>query len=76
MKTKIIAPIAATISAGAASAGSVAYNPVVESVIVEDSPMGSGSGAWLIPLLVIALIALVASNSNSNSTTTTIVSTL
>lgn len=51
---------------GAVYAGSVAYVAPVESVIVEETNSMGGSGMWLIPLLLIALIALVASSDNGS----------
>lgn len=53
---------------GAAFAGSVAFvAPVVPEVIEEAGGSMGGSGMWLIPLLIIALLVLVANN-NSNGT--------
>ncbi len=79
MKTSFIAPIAATISATAASAGSLVYTAPVETMVVDDAPMGS-SGAWIIPLIAIGLIALAISSSDSDDggtlTTITTFSTL
>ena len=59
MKKVILTSIAALMMAGAVNAGSVAYVAPAEPVMVDQSePMGS-SGAWIIPLVAIALIALV-----------------
>ena len=56
MKKVILAAIA-TLSAGAALAGSVAYVAPEVVAIEEPSRMG-GSGAWLIPLVIVAVLAL------------------
>jgi hypothetical protein len=55
---------AVTVASTAAVAGNAVYEPPVEPVVVvEEEPAGSmgGSGAWLIPLLAIGLIALAVS---------------
>lgn len=55
--------LAFCLAGGAAYAGSVAYvAPVVPEVIEESTGSMGGSGMWLIPLLVIALIALAMNN--------------
>ena len=47
----------------AAIAGSIAYvAPVVSDLVEEEAGSMGGSGFWLIPLLAIALIALVISS--------------
>lgn len=56
MKKLILAAVA-TLSAGAALAGSVTYVAPEVVAIEEPSRMG-GSGAWLIPLVIIAVLAL------------------
>ena len=61
MKKFILASVAAFMLAGTVNAGSVAYVAPAEPMMVEDdAPMGS-SGAWIIPLIAIALIALAIS---------------
>ena len=52
---------------GAVYAGSIAYLAPVEPMIVEETGSMGGSGMWLIPLLAIALIALVVSSNNNGS---------
>ena len=54
---KIILAAMATLSAGAAFAGSVAY-VAPEVVAIEEPARMGGSGAWLIPLVIIAVLAL------------------
>lgn len=56
MKT-LLASAVATLSAGAAFAGAVTYVAPEVVAIEEPSRMG-GSGAWLIPLVIIAVLAL------------------
>ncbi|MHA1128745.1 MAG: hypothetical protein ACTSRN_07330 [Alphaproteobacteria bacterium] len=60
---KLVALTAAiTAAASTAIAGTVTYvAPVVPTVMVEETGSMGGSGAWLIPLLAIALIALAVS---------------
>ena len=61
MKRVILTSVAALMLAGTVNAGSVAYVAPAEPAMVEDAaPMGS-SGAWIIPLIAIALIALAIS---------------
>lgn len=61
------AGLALCLAGGAAYAGSVAYvAPVVPEVIEESTGSMGGSGAWLIPLLIIALLALAISSSDSD----------
>ena len=56
MKT-IFAVITASISAGSALAGAVTY-VAPEVVAIEEPTRMGGSGAWLIPLVIIAVLAL------------------
>ena len=64
----IRATMAMILAGGAAYAGSVAYvAPVVPEVIEEASGSMGGSGMWLIPLLLIALVMLVANNNSSGT---------
>jgi hypothetical protein len=57
--------IAGLIFAGTAYAGNLVFEAPVEAE-VESEPAGSmgGSGAWLIPLLAIGLVALAVSSSD------------
>jgi|LGOV01.1.fsa_nt_gb hypothetical protein len=65
---KLIAVLALAAMATTTTAGTLVYTPEVAPVIIEESgPMGSGSGAWLIPLIVIALLALAMSNSGNGA---------
>lgn len=53
-------------AAGAAFAGAVAYvAPQAPEMIEESAPMGS-SGAWIIPLIAVGLIALALSAPESD----------
>ena len=54
---KIIAISAALMSATSAFAGSVAYIAPEVAAIEEPARMG-GSGAWLIPLVIVAILTL------------------
>ena len=68
---KYIASTAAAATAIAMSAtpimaGSVGPVAVVDPVVMDDQPMASGSGAWIIPLLAIGLIALVISQDDDD----------
>ncbi|MEX0971131.1 MAG: hypothetical protein WD046_11885 [Paracoccaceae bacterium] len=56
MKTVLTGVIAMLATAGAAVAGTPVYVPPAVTVVEE--PMRSGSGAWLIPLAIIAILAL------------------
>ena len=54
----ILSGLMATLaSTGAAIAGAAVYVPPV-AVEVSEPPMRAGSGAWLIPLAIIAILAL------------------
>ena len=51
---------ALTVAASSAFAGAVAYvAPIMPEMIVEEPGSMGGSGLWLIPLILIALIFLV-----------------
>jgi len=63
MRSLIIAPAIAAALTTAASAGSVVYTAPVTGIIEE--PMRNGSGAWLIPLAIIAILALTLTNNSS-----------
>lgn len=55
-----------TLAAGAAAAGTLVYTAPEVTMIEEPATMG-GSGAWLIPLIIIAVLALaLTSSDNSN----------
>jgi len=58
---KIIAISAALMSATSAFAGSVAY-VAPEVVAIEEPARMGGSGAWLIPLVIVAVLALALTN--------------
>ena len=64
---KIFAAVAATMSATSALAGSVTFVAPAAIAIDEPTRMG-GSGAWLIPLIIAAVIVLAVTK---NPTTTT-----
>ncbi len=57
--------LVAIVSAGAAAAGNIAY-VAPDPVAVEEPTRMGGSGAWLIPLVIVAVLAL-ALTSNSAS---------
>ena len=57
---KSFAAIAAFFAATAAHAGSIAYVAPEVTMIEEPAGMG-GSGAWIIPLVIIAVLALALS---------------
>jgi len=59
---KITTFAAALFGAGAASAGSAVF--VAPEVVMVEEPMRNGSGAWLIPLAIIAILALTLTNNN------------
>ena len=56
---------AAMLAGGAAYAGSAVF--VAPEVAMVEEPMRSGSGAWLIPLAIIAILALTLTNNDSSS---------
>ena len=57
----VLSTITAAIAVTAATAGTMAA-PAVETAMVEAAPMSNGSGAWLIPLAIIAILALTLTN--------------
>ena len=59
------AAIALALTGSAAIAGSAVF--VAPEVAMLEEPMRNGSGAWLIPLAIIAVLALTLTNSNSCS---------
>ncbi len=68
---KIIAVSAALLSATSAFAGTVAY-VAPEVVAIEEPARMGGSGGWIIPLVIIAVLALALSErSATNATITT-----
>ena len=61
---RVIRAALAFVVAGSASfAGSLAY-VAPDAAMIEEPAMMGGSGAWLIPIVIIAVIALALSNSN------------
>ena len=61
------AAMAVAMSATSAIAGSVAPVAVVEPMLIEEAPMGSGSGAWIIPLLLLGAVVLLTRDSGDSS---------
>lgn len=57
---KIIAAAIATLSATSALAGSITY-VAPEMIAIEEPARMGGSGAWLIPLIIAAVIILAVS---------------
>ncbi len=55
------------IAAGSAVAGTVTF-VAPEVVAIEEPAMMGGSGAWLIPLVIIAVLALALTQSDSSNT--------
>ena len=64
MKSILAGLMATLATAGAALAGTPVYVP--PAVTIVDEPMRSGSGAWLIPLAIIAILALTLTGDDSN----------
>ena len=64
MKTALAGLMATLATAGAALAGTPVYVP--PAVTIVDEPMRSGSGAWLIPLAIITILALTLTGDDSN----------
>lgn len=62
MKRILATGITALISAQA-SAGSITYEAPTSIVVVEPT-MGMGSGSWIIPLVIIAVLGLAIANKN------------
>ena len=63
---KFLAAITATVSATSAFAGTITF-VAPEVVAIEEPARMGGSGAWLIPLIIIAVIALAVTKGNGNS---------
>lgn len=61
---KIIASAIAVALATTASAGTLVYTAPEVTMLEEPSHMG-GSGAWLIPLIIIAVLALALTNDSN-----------
>lgn len=59
---KLTTLVAALFAAGSATAGTAVF--VAPEVAMVEEPMRSGSGAWLIPLAIIAILALTLTNNN------------
>lgn len=64
---KTAAAMAVAMSATSAIAGSVAPVTVVEPMLVEEQPMGSGSGAWILPLLLLGAIVYLAHDGDDDT---------
>ena len=67
---KLFATAIAVVSAGSAMAGAVTFTPPVAVILDEPARMG-GSGAWLIPLVILAVIALAVTKKSTTTTVTT-----
>lgn len=59
------AAIAMAFAGGAAYAGSAVF--VAPEVTMVEEPMRNGSGAWLIPLAIIAILALTLTSSEETN---------
>ncbi len=60
---KIFATIAASVLATSVSAGTLVYTAPEVTMIEESAPMG-GSGSWLVPLAILALLAFALLQDN------------
>jgi hypothetical protein len=69
LKSLLLAPAALALLAGSAMAGNLIMEAPAEPEVIVAEPAGSmsGSGAWLIPLLAIGLVALAVSQSDDDS---------
>ena len=63
---KFIATALTLVSATAATAGSVTFTPPVATAMEEPARMG-GSGAWLIPLIIAAVILLAVTQEDDTT---------
>lgn len=63
---KLIAAGMISLLAFQATAGTVTYEPPVVVDVIEEQPMGC-SGAWLIPLVIVAVLALALTQESSPS---------
>lgn len=59
--------ILGVIAAGAAAAGNLVTIPTQVTVIEEPMATMGGSGAWLIPLVIIAVLALALTSNGDTS---------
>ncbi len=57
---KVFATAAALLSASTAFAGSIAFE-APQSVTIDENVSMGGSGAWIIPLVIVAVLALALS---------------
>ncbi len=55
-----------TLAAGAASAGTLVYTAPEVTMIEEAAPMG-GSGAWLIPLVILGVLVLALTSTDDTA---------
>ncbi len=62
---KITTLFVATLSATSAAAGSLVYTPPEVAMIDETSTMG-GSGSWIVPIIILALLAFAISTDSGN----------
>ncbi len=69
MKTILSVAFATIATASTAIAGSIAYVAPEVTMIEEPATMG-GSGSWLIPLIIIAVLALALTNNEAAPTST------
>jgi len=60
----IIAAITILALSSPVAAGTLIYTPEVEQVVVDSEPMGGGSGSWVVPLILLGLLALTISSSD------------
>jgi len=67
---KLLASALTFISATAATAGSITYTPPIADVLQEPGRMG-GSGAWLVPLIIAAVILLAVTQKDNTPVVTT-----
>ena len=63
---KFILASAALLVGTVANAGSLVYTAPEVAMIEEPARMG-GSGAWLIPLIIIAVVALTLTNNDNDN---------
>ena len=61
---RIVGAFAALLSATAAFAGEITY-VAPEVVAIEEPARMAGSGAWLIPLVIVAVLALALTSDNN-----------
>lgn len=64
---KTATAMAVAMSATSALAGSVAPVTVDATRAVQEEPMRSGSGAWILPLLLLGVVAVAISNGGGES---------